>query len=89
VVRRAYAACSTGALFALDCDPTSICSILLRPRRVDSGMLGTSLILKAAKKGKQKFGWKGFVAAGALAFFGQRALKKRLKGGSSKKKQKA
>jgi hypothetical protein len=52
-------------------------------------MLGTSLILKAAKKRKQKFGWKGFVAAGALAFFGQRALKKRLKGGSSKKKQKA
>jgi hypothetical protein len=46
-------------------------------------MFGTSLVVKAAKKGKRKFGWKGFVAAGALAFFGQRAVKKRLKSGSS------
>ena len=42
-------------------------------------MLGTSLVVKAAKKGKQKFGRKGFVAAGTLAFLGQRAVKKRLK----------
>jgi len=42
-------------------------------------MLGTSMIVQAARKGKQKYGWKGFVAAGALAFLGQRAVKKRLK----------
>ncbi|NHN40106.1 hypothetical protein G9C85_00435 [Halorubellus sp. JP-L1] len=42
-------------------------------------MLGTSLVVQAAKKGKQKYGWKGLIAAGALAFFGQRAVKKRLK----------
>jgi len=37
------------------------------------------MIVQAARKGKQKYGWKGFVAAGALAFLGQRAVKKRLK----------
>lgn len=68
---------------APECDPTYIAPVLLRPRHLHQGMLGTTLIVKAAKKGKQKFGWKGFVVAGGLAFLAQRALKKRLKARSS------
>jgi hypothetical protein len=42
-------------------------------------MFGSNLVVKAAKKGKQKYGWKGLVAAGALAFVGRRFAKKKLK----------
>jgi hypothetical protein len=47
--------------------------------RVYRGMFGSNLVVKAAKKGKQKYGWKGLVAAGALAFVGRRFAKKKLK----------
>lgn len=41
-------------------------------------MFGSKLVLKAAKKGKAKYGWKGFVAAGLLALLGKRYAKKKL-----------
>ncbi|MFC6955071.1 hypothetical protein [Halorubellus litoreus] len=42
-------------------------------------MFGSKLVRKAAKKGKDKYGWKGLVAAGVLAFVGKRFAKKKLK----------
>jgi len=35
-------------------------------------------MLKGAKKVKAKYGWKGLIVAGALAFFGRRYAKKKL-----------
>ncbi len=46
---------------------------------VVSCMFGSKLVRKAAKKGKDKYGWKGLVAAGVLAFVGKRVVKKKLK----------
>lgn len=41
-------------------------------------MLGPNLVVKAAKKGKQKYGWKGLVVAGLLALLGKRYAKQKL-----------